>query len=186
MAILLQTNSMGLKKTEQKEYAKFLYTEKNLTQKEIAEKADVTEKTLIKWIGENDGEWKKLKKSLLTTKPQQIKMLYDQLARLNDDILNRETVTQSMLKPVKVDKEGNPTEAKPLYDPIILSNVPTSKEADTIIKITNAIGKLESETSIGDSVNVGMEFCEFVRDIDFAQAQKFSEFFDLFIRQQLQ
>ncbi|QDP85202.1 hypothetical protein FNJ88_06345 [Chryseobacterium sp. SNU WT5] len=177
---------MGLKKTEQKEYAKFLYTEKNLTQKEIAEKADVTEKTLIKWIGENDGEWKKLKKSLLTTKPQQIKMLYDQLARLNDDILNRATVTQSMLKPVKIDKEGNPTEAKPEYDPIILSNVPTSKEADTIIKITNAINKLEGETSIGDSVNVGMDFCEFVREIDFAQAQKFSEFFDLFIRQQLQ
>ena len=30
---------MGLKKTEQKEYAKFLYTEKSFSQKEIAEKA---------------------------------------------------------------------------------------------------------------------------------------------------
>lgn len=186
MAILLQTNSMGLKKNEQKEYAKFLYTEKNLTQKEIAEKADVTEKTIIKWIGENDGEWKKLKKSLLTTKPQQIKMLYDQLARINEEIYNRPTVTESMMKPVKVDKNGKPTEQAAQYDPVVLSNIPTSKEADTIIKITNAINKLEGETSIGDSVNVGMDFCEFVRDIDFAQAQKFSEYFDLFIRQQLQ
>lgn len=186
MAILLQTNRMGLKKTEQKEYAKFLFTEKNSTQKDIAERVGVTEKTLIKWINENDGEWKKLKKSLLTTKPQQIKMLYDQLARLNEDIATRPIITESMTKTVKIDKEGKPTEKRPEYDPVVLSNIPTSKEADTIIKITNAISKLEGETSIGDSVNVGMEFCEFVRDIDFAQAQKFSEFFDLFIRQQLQ
>lgn len=176
---------MGLKKTEQKEYAKFLFTEKNLTQKEIAEKVGITEKTLKTWIDANDGEWRKLKKSLMTTKAQQISMLYDQLARINEEIECRPIVRKSMTIPVKLDKEGNPTTKAPEYDPIILSNVPTSKEADIITKITNAIQKLEGETSIGETVQTAMTFCEYVRDFDFEMAQKISEYFDMFIRQQL-
>ena len=176
---------MGLKKTEQREYAKFLYTEKNLTQKEIAEKVGVTEKTLKTWIEANDGEWKKLKKSLMTTKAQQITMLYDQLARLNEEIENRPIVTMSMTTPVKLDKEGNPMFKAPEYDPVVLSNYPTSKETDSIAKITNAIHKLEGEVSIGETVQIAMTFCEYVREIDFEQSQKISEFFDMFIRQQL-
>lgn len=185
---------MGLKKTEQKEYAKFLYTEKNLTQKEIAEKAGVTEKTLTKWIGENDGEWKKLKQSLMTTKAAQIKGYYDQLERLKDHINTRKIiydVPAHLLKPVKVkNADGSESLDYPKYNeedyPIKVGNFPTSKESDTISKITNSINKLEGETSIGDSVNVGMEFCEYVRDIDFADSQKIAEYFDMFIRQQLQ
>ncbi len=185
---------MGLKKTEQKEYAKFLYTEKNLTQKEIAEKAGVTEKTVTKWIGENDDEWRKLKKSLMTSKANQIKSYYEQLERLNDEIKDRKIiydVPTYVLKPVKVkNSDGSESLDYPEYNekdyPIKVGNFPTSKEADTIVKITNSINKLEGETSVGDSVNVGMEFCEFIRDIDFQLAQRISEFFDMFIRQQLQ
>lgn len=177
--------TMGLKKTEQKEYAKFLYTEKNITQKEIAEKVGVTEKTLKTWIDANDGEWKKLKKSLMTTKAQQITKLYDQLARLNEEIENRPIVRKSMLSPIKLDKEGNPLYKAPEYDPIVLSNYANSKETDSITKITNAIHKLEGEVSIGETVQIGMAFCEYVRDIDFEQSQMISEFFDMFIRQQL-
>ena len=176
---------MGLKKTEQREYAKFLYTEKNLTQKEIAEKVGVTEKTLKTWIEANDGEWKKLKKSLMTTKAQQITMLYDQLARLNEEIENRPIVTMSMTTPVKLDKEGNPMFKAPEYDPVVLSNYPTSKETDSIAKITNAIHKLEGETPIGETVQIAMTFCEYVRDIDFPLSQTISEYFDMFIRQML-
>ncbi|MCC2590353.1 hypothetical protein [Chryseobacterium sp. MFBS3-17] len=176
---------MGLKKTEQREYAKFLYTEKSLTQKEIAEKVGVTEKTLKTWIDANEGEWKKLKKSLMTTKSQQITMLYDQLARINEEIECRPIVHKSMTVPVKLDKEGKPTHKAPEYDPIVLSNVPTSKEADIITKITNAIQKLEGETSIGETVQIAMTFIEYVRDVDFELAQKISELFDMFIRQLL-
>lgn len=185
---------MGLKKTEQKEYAKFLYTEKNLTQKEIAEKAGVTEKTLTKWIGENDGEWKKLKQSLLTTKAAQIKGYNEQLDRLRDHINSRKIVYDVpayILKPIKVkNADGSESVDYPKYNeedyPIKIGNYATSKEADTIVKYTNSIAKLEGETGIGDSVNVGMEFCEFLRDIDFQLAQKIAGYFDMFIRQQLQ
>ena len=192
--LLLKLIIMGLKKTEQKEYAKFLYTEKNLTQKEIAEKAGVTEKTVTKWIGENDYEWRKLKKSLMTSKANQIKSYYEQLERLNDEIKDRKIlydIPAYVLKPVKVkNSDGSESLDYPEYNekdyPIKVGNFPTSKEADTIVKITNSINKLEGETSVGDSVNVGMEFCEFIRDIDFQLAQRISEFFDMFIRQQLQ
>lgn len=185
---------MGLKKTEQKEYAKFLFTEKNLTQKEIAEKVGVTEKTLAKWISENDNEWKKLKTSLLTTKPQQIKNLYEQLERINEEIQNRPVVydiPNHYLKPIKVkNADGSESLEYPDYNetdfPIKIGNFPNTKDSATIQSITISIQKLEAETSIGDSVNVGMEFCEFLRDIDFKLAQLVNGYFDMFIRQQFQ
>lgn len=184
---------MGLKKTEQQEYAKFLFTEKTFTQKEIANKAGVTEKTLKKWIDENDGEWRKLKKSLMATKASQINNYYDQLARLNDEITNRKVIYDipaHLLKPVKLkDKEGNEYLEYPVYDekdyPIKIGNTPTSKEANTINLITNSIKKLEGETSVGETVQTAITFCEYVRDIDFELSQKISEYFEMFIRELL-
>lgn len=194
MAILrVKLTTMGLKKTEQKEYAKFLFTEKNLTQKEIAEKVGVTEKTLTKWINENEAEWKKLKKSLMVTKANQIKNFYDQLENLNDQIATRKIihdVPAHLLKPTKLkDKEGNEYLEYPTYNetdyPVKIGNFATSKESDIITKITNSIQKLEGETSVGETVQIAMTFCEYVRDIDFEMAQKISELFDMFIRQLL-
>lgn len=184
---------MGLKKTEQKEYAKFLFTEKSFTQKEIAEKVGVTEKTLRSWISANDNEWKKIKTSLMATKATQIKNYYTQLENLNEQIATRKVIYDIpayLLKPFKLkDSEGNEYIEYPEYNegdfPIKIGNVPTSKEADTIVKITNAIQKLEGETSLGETVHTGMAFTEFVRDIDFEKGQEVSEYFDMFIRQML-
>lgn len=184
---------MGLKKTEQKEYAKFLYTEKNLTQKEIAEKVGVTEKTLAKWISDNDAEWKKLKKSLMATKSNQINSLYEQLDRLNDHIINRKIIydiPEHLLKPIKTTlKDGTEKLEYPQYDekdyPIKIGNYATSRETDMIVKITNSIKKLESDVSVGETVKIAMTFCEYVRDIDFPLSRKISELFDMFIREQM-
>lgn len=181
---------MGLKKTEQKEYAKFLFTEKNITQKEIAERVGITEKTLTKWINENDEEWKKLKKSLMTTKAAQITSFYEQLERMNDEIKNRKViydVPAYMMKPVKVkDKEGNESLEYPEFNeedyPVKIGNFPTSREADSIMKITNSIQKLEGEASVGEAVNLGIDFCEFVRNIDFPLSQRVSELFHMYIK----
>jgi DNA-binding transcriptional regulator LsrR (DeoR family) len=79
---------MGLQKKQQHDYAKVLYTTEQLTQKEIAERVKVTEKTVSNWI--EKGGWKKLKKSMLVTKQHQISQLYDQLEFLNEKIINRE------------------------------------------------------------------------------------------------
>lgn len=184
---------MGLKRTEQEEYAKHLYTEKNLSQKEIAQKVGVTEKTLTKWINANDGAWKKLKRSLTTTKAAQIKSFYDQLERLNQEIENRKIVYDVpayLLKPIKVrDKEGNETLEYPEFNesdyPIKIGNFPTSKESDSITKITNAIQKLEGEASIGETVNIAMDFVEYSKEIDFEFSKKASEIFDMYIREKM-
>ncbi|UWY28812.1 DUF1804 family protein [Flavobacterium sp. TR2] len=140
---------MAIKKALEKEYAKSLYLAGGLTQKEIAERVSVTEKTLAKWIKE--GKWDSLKKSLLTTKQNQLSFLYDQLDFLNTDISKRDF------------------------------KVAVGKEADTIIKITASINRLETETSIGDTVEVARHFIEFVRQQDLELAKTITNLFDVFI-----
>ena len=140
---------MGLSKVQEKEFAKSLYIGGGLTQKEIAERISVTEKTLIKWI--KVGKWDSLKKSLLTTKQNQLSFLYDQLDFLNTEIKKRD------------------------------SKVATAKEADVIIKLTAAINRLETETSIGDTVEVARNFIEFVRPQNLELAKTITDLFDDFI-----
>jgi DNA-binding XRE family transcriptional regulator len=140
---------MALRKAQEKEFAKSLYIGGGITQKEIAERISVTEKTLTKWI--KDGKWESLKKSLLTTKQNQLAFLYDQLDFINTDISKRDY------------------------------KVAVGKEADTIIKLTAAINRLETETSIGDTVEVARNFIEFVRPQDLELAKTITNFFDVFI-----
>jgi transposase len=85
---LYQNHRMGMSKAQEKDYAKILFTTENLTQKEIAERVKVSEKTITKWIKE--GGWAQIKKSLLVTKQHQISMLYDQLDWLNNLVSNRD------------------------------------------------------------------------------------------------
>lgn len=147
---------MALKKQQQNEFAKILFVEQNLSQKEIAERVGVTEKTVGNWV--KNGDWEKLKKSLLVTKKTQIARLYDQLEWLNNEIATR-------------DRE--------------IGNVATSKEADTIAKITRAINTLETETSIGEIIEVATSFIDFVRSIDLDKAKEITGFFDLFINDKM-
>jgi transcriptional regulator with XRE-family HTH domain len=140
---------MALKKPQEKEFAKSLYIGGGITQKEIAERISVTEKTLSNWIKKE--KWDSLKKSLLTTKQNQLSFLYDQLDFLNSDIAKRDY------------------------------KVAVGKEADTIIKLTAAINRLETETSIGDTVEVARNFIEFVRPQDLELAKTITNLFDVFI-----
>lgn len=142
-------NFMALPKTQQKEWAKSLYIGGGLTQKDIAERVGVTEKTIKSWI--DKGKWDSLKKSLLTTKQNQLGFLYDQLDFLNTDISKRDF------------------------------KVAEGKEADTIIKLTAAINRLETETSIGDTVEVARHFIEFVRPQNLELAKTITNLFDVFI-----
>lgn len=140
---------MALLKKQEKEFAKSLYITGGITQKEIASRVSVTEKTLASWIKKE--KWDSLKKSLLTTKQNQLSFLYDQLDFLNTDISTR------------------------------VYAVAAGKEADTIIKLTAAINRLETETSIGDTVEVARNFIEFVRQQDLELAKTITNLFDVFI-----
>lgn len=79
---------MGLSKSKERDFAKLLYTQERLSIKEVAERVDVSEKTVSKWRTQEG--WDNIRKSLLITKNQQITHLYNQLEWLNDDIYNRE------------------------------------------------------------------------------------------------
>ncbi|WP_286767165.1 MULTISPECIES: hypothetical protein [Sphingobacterium] len=182
---------MALSKTQQKEYAKTLFVKEDLHQKIIAERVGVTEKTIGKWI--SDGGWKKIKTSMLITKDNQIANLYDQLEKMNEEIKNRPTVYDiplSLLKPAKVkDAEGNEQlhyhEYNPKDFPVKFSNYPTSAEADIISKLTSSIGKLETETGVGHTIEVAKKLIALIQQDDFALAKKVTGWFDVLIQSQV-
>lgn len=141
---------MALTKAQAKEYAKTLYISENLHQKVIAERVGVTEKTLGRWV--NDGGWKNLKRSLITTKQNQISLLYDQLEHLNNEIASRD------------------------------SKVANSKEADVIIKLTGAIQRLETETGVGETVEVSKKIIGLIQQEDLELAKRVTTYCDVLIQ----
>lgn len=182
---------MGLSKEQEKEYAKILFTKEKLQQNIVAKRVGVSEKTIGKWIVE--GGWKKIRRSLIVTKDNQIARFYEQLDKMNDEIESRPTVYDiplSLLKPTKVkDAEGNEQlhyhEYNPQDFPIKFTNYPTSAEADIITKITSSIKKLETETGVGETVEVAKKLIPLIQQDDVDMAKKVTGYFDILIQSQV-
>src|SRR5690606_40471800 len=109
---------MGLKKKQEEDYAKILFTQHNLTRKEVSERVGVSEKTVGRWA--DKGNWDALKRSLLTTKKQQITQLYEQLEWINSHISTRDVVYDipaSLLKPsILKNEDGEKEYVYPKYN----------------------------------------------------------------------
>lgn len=73
-----------MKNAEKKELARSLYTKSQLNRKQIAVQVGTTEKTLRKWIDEEN--WDAIKDSLQITRPQLLQESYQQLAAINKKI----------------------------------------------------------------------------------------------------
>lgn len=182
---------MAVKKQVERDLAKILFVNEGATQKEIANRLDVSEKTIGKWV--KDGEWEKLKVSMLVTKDNQLTALYRQLENLNTEISTRPIVRDiptKLLSPIKVrDADGGERLEMPVYNaedfPIKIGNFPTSKEADMISKLTTAIKRLETETNIGETVEVSKQLIQFVRNIDSTFASQLLKYCDLFIQDKM-
>jgi transcriptional regulator with XRE-family HTH domain len=69
---------------QKKEYAKVLFTREDMTQKEIAQKVGVSEKTMSKWA--NEDNWEVLRASLFISKEDQIVRTYRMIDKLMSDI----------------------------------------------------------------------------------------------------
>jgi hypothetical protein len=65
------------------------------------------------------------------------------------------------------------------------AGVADSKQADVLTKLTAAIRNLETEVSIGERVEVGMEFCDFVRQNAPEKSGEVVTLFDSFIKSML-
>jgi len=137
---------------QKKELAKMLYLYELLTQKEIAQRVEISEVTLSKWI--NTEGWESHKVSITMTKEEQLKNLYQQLAAINNAILQKE--------------EGK--------------RFASASEADTITKLANAIEKMETDTGIAEIVSVSKKFLNWVRKFDLKKAQEIGPVFDAFIK----
>lgn len=179
---------MGLKKTQEREFARVLFVSENLSQKDISERVGITEKTLAKWIVE--GDWKKLKKSLLNTRKSNLSLLYDQLDWLNNHIATRKPIYAAPPNLIDVVKSVTPegtiketfVSVKAEEYPLLLGNAASSKEADSLLKLSAAINRLEFETGIGETVEVARKVIEFARQNNIGDTKDLTAIFDVYIQ----
>jgi transcriptional regulator with XRE-family HTH domain len=152
-----QTNkTTALSKTLQKDLAKLLYTsDARITQQEIADRVGVALTSINRWAQAED--WEHLRKGLLTSRRTILADLYDQLDELRTLIKDR--------------PKGQ--------------RYPSTKEADTVVKLTSAIRNFENETSVADLVDVGMKFLDYVREIDPHKVSDAMALYDSFIKSNL-
>jgi len=182
---------MATRKQVEHDLAKILFINDDVSQKEIAERLTLTEKTVGRWVKE--GNWEKEKTSLLVTKESQITSLYSQLQSVNDEIKTRPIVRDipnHLTKPMKVkNADGSESIKYPKYNPedfpILIGNFPNSKDTDMISKLTTAIKRLETETNIGETISVSKNLILFVRSIDVKFANELTKYADAFIKQKM-
>ena len=138
---------------QKKEWAKLLYTkDAGITQKEIAVKVEVSEKTIGNWV--KDGGWEQMRQSLLLSRDEQLRNLNEQWNELNRAI-----------------------KKKPAGE-----RFPDSKEADILSKLSNAIKNLETEVNLTGAMDAGKGFIHYVRQADFASIQLCTRLYDGYIK----
>lgn len=137
---------------QKKEWAELLYMRGDLLQKDIAAKVSVSDRTISKWVA--DGNWERLRKSMLTTKAEILRNLYDLLEKISQKLKTEDSIGDS-------------------------------KTADMYVKYTAAINNLETETSIGQMVEVGRLFVNHLQSLDPQYALSVLNHFDNFIKEKL-
>ena len=143
---------MALDNDQKRQWAQLLYTKEKLTQKEIAEKVGVSPVTINRWVDKFD--WKAIRDSYTMTKESELARVRTQLTLLNDMIMDREAGKR----------------------------FPSSTEAAIQIKLSTTIKNLTSEVEIDEIINVGSDFINWLKPVEFEKAQEFTELFDAFIQ----
>lgn len=80
---------------QKKELAHMLYIKTDLSQKEIAEKVGIVEKTMSIWVRE--GNWQAMKRSLLTSKGEILRKLYDLLEKIGNKLEEEDSIGDSKI-----------------------------------------------------------------------------------------
>jgi transcriptional regulator with XRE-family HTH domain len=158
-----------MKNADKKEWAKLLFTKENLTQKEIAAKVGVSVQTICKWV--KDEGWERLKTSIIMTKEEELRRLYEQLSELNKYIKE----VGNPIVDTKKTKEAQET----VYTYVKYA---TAAQSDTIAKLSAAIRNLETDISLADTITVAQKFINFLRPIDLDKAKEATALFDAFIK----
>lgn len=146
---------MSRESERRKEFAKILFLRSNKSQKEIADLANVSEKTLSKW--KTSENWERLKSSIVITKDEQLRRVYQQINELTTQIEKR--------------AEGE--------------RYADSSEADTLAKLAATARSLESNLSVADIIDVFIGFTDWLREIDLEKARLVTELEDMYIKHRL-
>lgn len=140
---------------QKKDFAKTLY----LTEKNITQKEIATRvgvtEATVSKWVREEG-WERLRSSIVGGREDLLGWLHAQLNAIREAVENRKEC-----------------------------NYVSSKEADTITKLTNSIKKLETETNITHKVEVGRQFLVWLRETDAERAMEFLPLFDAFIKEDM-
>lgn len=158
---------MGLTNDQKKSLAKELYILGTYTYAEIAEKVGSTRQTVSKWA--TADKWDELKTYMTAGKSSIIKGLYAQMNMINQAVIERG-------KLIDLD-EKDPKKA--------IQIGPTAQESDKIVKLANAIRKMENDSGISSLIDAGIRFGEFLRRTDLEKAREFMKLWDVFLNDQM-
>lgn len=171
--LLCQTNSMKQSKSatvltmvkgrmsnklkqEKQDHLRLLYTKDNITtQKELAQRVGVTEKTIAEWIEELN--LKKLSRNFLLTREEQLANLLDELVEINTAIKSK--------------KEGE--------------RFADSKLANTRRFLIRDIKDLETKALLPEIISSVTQLLDFIRKNDLGDAQVVASYVDAFIKSKL-
>ncbi|MFV0403652.1 MAG: DDE transposase family protein [Bacteroides graminisolvens] len=145
--------SNSLTNQQKKDWAKMLFMQGQMQVQDIATKVDVSRQSLSRWI--KDGNWELMRAAMSTTREDQIRNLYMQMAEINRVISERDS------------KFASPA------------------EADTINKISNAIQKMEGDYGIADIISVSKQMLTWLRKRNPTKAIELSDYFDEFVKEKL-
>lgn len=124
---------MGKGKTAEKLIAQELYVNTDMSIKEIAERVSVREATITAWKAAEG--WDTIRTAKRVTRAELIRNYYQAISVLQKQISERKSP----------------------------NNVPSSKEADVLSKLTSQIEKLEKTNSISDYITAFEEFINYLR-----------------------
>jgi DNA-binding XRE family transcriptional regulator len=80
---------------QKKEWAQMLYLSDQYEQKDIAAKVKVNKNTISRWV--NDEKWDLMKKSMLTTKTEQLSNLYTLLSKITKKLKDEDSIGDSKI-----------------------------------------------------------------------------------------
>ncbi len=140
-----------MNKSKARQATAFKMYKNGVSQKEIAQTFEVSEKTVGAW--KKKGEWDATKAASFLGREQQISFLYDQINEINTFIRERDRGQRFA----------------------------TSKEADSLMKLTKAAKVLEGELGLSEVIDVGQDFLKFLKPIDYEAAQLLHVHYDKYI-----
>ena len=74
---------------QKKDWAKLLYLQGDTDNKDIAEKVGVSRNTITRWA--KDENWEMLRAAVTSTREEQIRNMYHQIAQINKSIAESDT-----------------------------------------------------------------------------------------------